>query len=663
MKVAIVGCCHGTMSSLYASIKKTERTYNVKVDLVIICGDFQSIRNETDLKCISCPDKYKTIGDFHKYYSGEILAPYMTLFIGGNHESSNYLSELYYGGWVCKNIYYIGGSGVVNLNGLRIAGLSGIYKDNHFDMSQYEKMPYDNNTIRSVYHVRKFNWQKLMQIEEPVDIMISHDWPTGIPFYGNYNDLLRGKNFFRQDMFSYNLGSTPNNDLLVHLKPSYWFSAHLHCKFAAIVNHNNLHHYFPTYLTENQPHFNIPPNQNNMNMNMNMNINNNDQNFNNNYNNFSQQANKKIKLSNPDEIVINDDDNDDDSDNNNNNNNNNAYSNNSTSINPDEIMIDDSDDDDDNDDENNNDRKNKIMKNENEEVMNTSTSNINTNTNTNEITMKDNDTNINSIDTNNNSSIPSNDNNNNIKEEDNINSNNNTSNNDLKKKHNQDINSTTANYIDSQNQNSKITKFLALDKCLPRRQFLQIIDIPTKNENEQNKINDTSEKTEITNEATTESERKNENEIEIENENKEEGKEEGNIKQNKTEGDNDHDSSDNDDNDNNNSNENNDDDSDEPHFKFEYDIEWLAITRAYSKYPLFENKPLTLPSITEMKSEIEAEKKWIQDHLSEINLNIYENEFVQTAPYYPNNSELDKSFENPQTKKFCEQLAIDLPPF
>jgi len=41
IKVAIVGCCHGTMSSLYASIKKTERTYNVKVDLVIICGDFQ----------------------------------------------------------------------------------------------------------------------------------------------------------------------------------------------------------------------------------------------------------------------------------------------------------------------------------------------------------------------------------------------------------------------------------------------------------------------------------------------------------------------------------------------------------------------------------------------------------------------------------------------
>ena len=47
-----------------------------------------------DLRCICCPDKYKNIGDFHKYYSGEILAPYMTVFIGGNHESSNYLNEL-----------------------------------------------------------------------------------------------------------------------------------------------------------------------------------------------------------------------------------------------------------------------------------------------------------------------------------------------------------------------------------------------------------------------------------------------------------------------------------------------------------------------------------------------------------------------------------------
>ena len=45
---------------------------------------------------------------FHRYYSGEKTAPILTIFIGGNHEASNYLCELPYGGWVCPNIYYMG---------------------------------------------------------------------------------------------------------------------------------------------------------------------------------------------------------------------------------------------------------------------------------------------------------------------------------------------------------------------------------------------------------------------------------------------------------------------------------------------------------------------------------------------------------------------------
>lgn len=44
----------------------------------------------------------------NRYYSGEKTAPILTIFIGGNHEASNYLAELPYGGWVCPNIYYMG---------------------------------------------------------------------------------------------------------------------------------------------------------------------------------------------------------------------------------------------------------------------------------------------------------------------------------------------------------------------------------------------------------------------------------------------------------------------------------------------------------------------------------------------------------------------------
>ena len=36
------------------------------------------------------------------------MAPVLTVFIGGNHEASNYLQELPYGGWAAPNIYYMG---------------------------------------------------------------------------------------------------------------------------------------------------------------------------------------------------------------------------------------------------------------------------------------------------------------------------------------------------------------------------------------------------------------------------------------------------------------------------------------------------------------------------------------------------------------------------
>ena len=52
--------------------------------------------------------------------------------VGGNHEAANYLWELYYGGWAAPDIWFLGYAGVVSFGGVRIGGLSGIYKDNHY---------------------------------------------------------------------------------------------------------------------------------------------------------------------------------------------------------------------------------------------------------------------------------------------------------------------------------------------------------------------------------------------------------------------------------------------------------------------------------------------------------------------------------------------------
>lgn len=174
-----------------------------------------------------------------RYYSGEKKAPVLTLFIGGNHEASNYLQELPYGGWVAPNIYYLGYAGVVNVNGIRIGGISGIYKGHDYLKGRFEFSPFNESTKRSVYHIRQIDVFRLKQLTPGIDILLSHDWPRGVTDYGNKNQLLRFKPAFREDIEDNKLGSPPCEDLLRTLKPPYWFSAHLHCKFSALIPHED----------------------------------------------------------------------------------------------------------------------------------------------------------------------------------------------------------------------------------------------------------------------------------------------------------------------------------------------------------------------------------------------------------------------------------------
>ncbi|XP_024116266.1 lariat debranching enzyme [Oryzias melastigma] len=236
MKIAVEGCCHGELDNIYETISYLEQKEGVKVDLLLCCGDFQAVRNEGDLRCMAVPAKYRTMQTFYKYYSGEKKAPVLTIFIGGNHEASNHLQELPYGGWVAPNIYYLGYAGVVRYRGIRIGGLSGIFKSHDYRRGHHES-PYNPETLRSVYHVRNIEVFKLKQIQMPVDIFMSHDWPRGIYHYGSTEELLHKKRFLRQEVSSNTLGSPAAEDLLAHLQPSYWFSAHLHVKFAAVMQH------------------------------------------------------------------------------------------------------------------------------------------------------------------------------------------------------------------------------------------------------------------------------------------------------------------------------------------------------------------------------------------------------------------------------------------
>ncbi|CAH7668202.1 lariat debranching enzyme, C-terminal domain-domain-containing protein, partial [Phakopsora pachyrhizi] len=285
MKVAIQGCCHGELDNIYATIEGalTKEKIQTRPDVLICCGDFQSIRNLSDLHTYAAPPKYKKLGQFYQYYNGEKVAPILTIFIGGNHEASAYLWELFYGGWVAPNIYFLGFAGSVilrktlndgKIESLRISGASGIYKRNDYNTGHHERLPFDGRTLRSIYHIREYDIHKVKLLSSTrCDIFLSHDWPYGIERYGDINKLLRDKPFFKEDIDKRDFGSPPLLEVLNTLRPRYWFSAHLHVRFPAIYPHSQV----DQTLTNAQPSTSII------------------------------ESSKKTKLVNPDELQIVDD--------------------------------------------------------------------------------------------------------------------------------------------------------------------------------------------------------------------------------------------------------------------------------------------------------------------------------------------------------------------
>ena len=77
----------------------------------------------------------------------------------------------------------------------------------------YERLPYDQRSIRSIFHTRQYNVNRLTQVRLPSfpfdfllipsqltnpDIFISHDWPQSIERHGNLKALLKLRPGFRR---------------------------------------------------------------------------------------------------------------------------------------------------------------------------------------------------------------------------------------------------------------------------------------------------------------------------------------------------------------------------------------------------------------------------------------------------------------------------------
>jgi lariat debranching enzyme len=107
-----------------------------------------------------CPEKYKAMGSFQSYHQSLKVAPFLTIFIGGNHEAVNSLRESYFGGWMAKNIYYLGQAGSIfvkkGTTKIRITGFSGIYNHQDFKyVTKIEKYPLKGKDKIISYHLKQ----------------------------------------------------------------------------------------------------------------------------------------------------------------------------------------------------------------------------------------------------------------------------------------------------------------------------------------------------------------------------------------------------------------------------------------------------------------------------------------------------------------------------
>ena len=64
----------------------------------------------------------------------------------------------------------------------------------------FEAPPYQNDSMRSAYHVRELDVYRLLQLRQPVDVGLSHDWPRGIANHGDAAQLFRAKSFLRREV-------------------------------------------------------------------------------------------------------------------------------------------------------------------------------------------------------------------------------------------------------------------------------------------------------------------------------------------------------------------------------------------------------------------------------------------------------------------------------
>lgn len=177
---AAVGDVHGNIYTMLSLLKSWEFKHCQSLAFVLQVGDFEPHRHQADLATMDAPSKYKKLGDFSDFYTGKTKFPYPLWFIGGNHEPYGFLDLTPQGAQIAPNFHYLGRVGLVELAGLKVVGVSGIYKEELFQKTARPSV--EEITSRSNSDYIGFIESEISQALDytQADILLLHEWPTGI---------------------------------------------------------------------------------------------------------------------------------------------------------------------------------------------------------------------------------------------------------------------------------------------------------------------------------------------------------------------------------------------------------------------------------------------------------------------------------------------------
>ena len=226
--IAIFGDVHGHQDAMVQAALRWQEQHQASIDLILCVGDFQAMRDETDMRAMACPAKYQQMGDYPAYHTGEKSFPAEMLFIGGNHEAYNWLETIPAGGCLSPLCYYLGRWGVVERLGLRMAGLTGNYSPRAYESGR-RPVDYASPAVLTNERARKqstyFTQTEVDALAKsgPVDVLLLHDWPAGLPELaapGTTDGTPRR-----------GVGNPHARRLLEQIKPRWLFCGHMHQYF------------------------------------------------------------------------------------------------------------------------------------------------------------------------------------------------------------------------------------------------------------------------------------------------------------------------------------------------------------------------------------------------------------------------------------------------